>query len=542
MTAKSCLRFLPALFVFLTLCFSARAAGRLALVIGVGDYDGKFGLSALPGIAHDVAKMKASLEAVGFTVTTLENPTLTQAEEAIDTFGQSLKANKGVGLFYFSGHGGEFEGKNYLIPKGARLTSARDIKEQGVAAQRILGRMEDAGNGTNILFLDCCRNTMTKAATDSGMAAMNAKGTFIGFATASEKTAAASTDGSPYTGSLSRFMLKKGVSITDMHTMVTRDVENVTREGGAEVQTPFQYSGLNDVFYFVPADAAAPTVPDIPAAPPVPFVPPKVPTTNLTVQKFFIGWWDHQSSDDASVWASDFRNPCDYCYSENGPATRAFIIQDRQKLINRYTRRLTRLVEAPTFTISEDGKTANLFITFDYRFSGKKEASGRAKVTLGLSWDGSTWGITRYHEAVTRRAFDDTPPPAADSSGSKAALQGFVTRWWEHQSSDDPAVWAADFRNPCNYCYADSGKASRTFIMQDRQKLINRYTRRVLRLVEQPDVRLSQDGRTASMSVRFTYAYSGAKNASGTTTVSTDLSWDGSSWGITRYDEKLKRD
>jgi hypothetical protein len=220
-------------------------------------------------------------------------------------------------------------------------------------------------------------------------------------------------------------------------------------------------------------------------------------------------------------------------------------MQDRQKLISRYTRRLTRLVEAPTFTVAEDGSTANMFITFDYRYSGQKEASGRAKVTLGLSWDGSGWGITRYHEAVTRRAFDDGAPPPArtttDSSGSKAALQGFVTRWWDHQSSDDASVWAADFRNPCSYCYADGGKASRAFIAQDRKKLINRYTRRFIKLVEQPDVRLSADGKTASMSVRFTYNYSGAKDASGTTSVSVDLSWDGESWGITRYDEKLKR-
>ncbi|HEX2751446.1 MAG TPA: caspase family protein, partial [Verrucomicrobiales bacterium] len=265
MNSRTFVRCLSTLLLFLGLSFSARAEGRLALVIGVGQYDGKFGLSALPGIAHDVSKMKASLEAVGFTVTALENPSLTEAEEAIDNFGNALKANKGVGLFYFSGHGGEFEGKNYLIPKGARLTNARDIKEQGVAAQRILNRMEDAGNGTNILFLDCCRNNMTKATTDSGMAAMNAKGTFIGFATASEKTAAASTDGSPYTGSLSQFMLKPGVSITDMHTLVTRDVENQTRSAGVEVQTPFQYSGLNDVFYFVPSGSAVPAAPNTPA-------------------------------------------------------------------------------------------------------------------------------------------------------------------------------------------------------------------------------------------------------------------------------------
>ena len=36
--------------------------------------------------------------------------------EAVDAFGAKLKANGGVGLFYFSGHGAQIGGENYLIP------------------------------------------------------------------------------------------------------------------------------------------------------------------------------------------------------------------------------------------------------------------------------------------------------------------------------------------------------------------------------------------------------------------------------------------
>lgn len=177
---------------------------RIALVIGVGDYTGtKF--QSLPGIGTDLSRMKTALNAAGFQITVLENPTLTTTEEAIDTFGARLKLQQGaVGLFYFSGHGGEFEGRNYLIPKGARIASNRDVKEYAVAAQRVLNRMEDAGSAVNIVFLDCCRNDLTKAATDSGLATMNARGTFIGFATGTDKTSAASADGSPYTSFLTK--------------------------------------------------------------------------------------------------------------------------------------------------------------------------------------------------------------------------------------------------------------------------------------------------------------------------------------------------
>jgi hypothetical protein len=224
---------------------------RIALVMGVGDYDGKFGLNALPGIGKDMERMKAALESAGFTVTVVQNPTLSKAVTSIDEFGAQMKKSKGVGLFYFSGHGGEYQGKNYLIPKGARLSAKSDVLDQAINAQRILNRMEDAGNGTNIIFLDCCRNDLTKGAADGGMAAMNARGTFIGFATASEKVAGASTDGSPYTKALAKWIPEKGLSITDMHTKVTKDVESLTFDAG-DVQTPFQYSGLKDVFQFMP--------------------------------------------------------------------------------------------------------------------------------------------------------------------------------------------------------------------------------------------------------------------------------------------------
>jgi len=267
---------------------------RLALIMGVSDYsDTKF--PSLPGIDKDLDRMEKALKATGFEVTVVFNPTLNMAEDAVTAFGAKLKAQpKGVGLFYFSGHGGEFDGKNYLIPKGARIASLRDIRQEAMAAQRVLNQMEDAGAQVNIVFLDCCRNDLTKAATDSGLAPMSAKGTFIGFATGTDKTSAASSDGSPYTEILAKRILTPGVSILDMHTQVTADVEDYTKSFGAE-QTPFQYSGLRSTFYFVPPQEGgdsghahyAPVAPiemarlatPAPVPPEIPKVEPVLPAT-----------------------------------------------------------------------------------------------------------------------------------------------------------------------------------------------------------------------------------------------------------------------
>lgn len=234
---------------------------RLALIMGVGDYSGTR-FPALPGIKSDLNNMEAALKSTGFTVTVVTNPTVSEAEEAIENFGTKLKTQTGgVGLFYFSGHGGEFEGRNYLIPRGARIGHVRDIKQQGVAAQRVLNRMEDAGARVSIVFLDCCRNDLTKAATDSGLAPMSAKGIFIGFATGADKSSLAGAEGSPYTYFLAKRLLTPGVSISDMHTQVTADVEDFTKANGVDEQTPFQYSGLRSNFYFVRGPTGGPPAP-----------------------------------------------------------------------------------------------------------------------------------------------------------------------------------------------------------------------------------------------------------------------------------------
>jgi formylglycine-generating enzyme required for sulfatase activity len=275
-------------FVLLLLLLEGSAPGqqtgepRLALVMGVGDYSGPQ-FHALPGIENDLHHMEAALKSTGFTVTVVTNPTVSEAEDAIENFGTKLKAQSGgVGLFYFSGHGGEFEGQNYLIPKGARIGNLRDIKQQAVAAQRVLNRMEDAGTRVNIVFLDCCRNDLTKGkgATDNGLAPMSAKGTFIGFATGSEKTSLAGTEGSPYTNFLARRLLTPGISISDMHTQVTADVEDYTKDNGADEQTPFQYSGLRSNFYFVPGqggDGTPSPMARLDPIPPLSSVPPVIP-------------------------------------------------------------------------------------------------------------------------------------------------------------------------------------------------------------------------------------------------------------------------
>jgi len=245
------------------------AQTRTALVMGVGDYGGATykgkAVPDLPGIiTADLPNMAAKLESLGFAVTVVSNPTLSEAKTAVDAFSAKLKAAPGVSLFYFSGHGGEYEGKNYLIPKRASIGSKADLSDEALSAQRVLNGMEESGAQVNLVFLDCCREDLGKNIGGAEMQPMRARGSFIGFATRSGDFADPGEEGSPYTRFLLKHLDKPGLSVADMYGYVVKDVKDYTKQVLGEERRPGFYSELEgEPFYFVPASlktTVAPTM------------------------------------------------------------------------------------------------------------------------------------------------------------------------------------------------------------------------------------------------------------------------------------------
>jgi len=234
---------------------------RTALLIGVGSYDGaKYKgrtIRDLPGVTDvDLPKMEAKLKDLGFTVTTLADPTLVQAKAAVDGFSARIKTNPGVSLFYFSGHGGEYEGKNYLIPRGASIGTVADLADEALSAQRVLNGMEESGAAVNLVFLDCCREDLGKSVGGAEMAPLKARGSFIGFATRSGDFADPEEQGSPYTRFLLKHLGTPGLSVPDMYGFVAEDVKSYSKTVLGEERTPGYYSELAGApFYLVPGSA-----------------------------------------------------------------------------------------------------------------------------------------------------------------------------------------------------------------------------------------------------------------------------------------------
>ena len=127
----------------------------------------------------------------------------------------------GMGLFYFAGHGVQADGENYLIPINARIAHQRDI---ALPMGRVIGAMEDANNGLNILILDACRNMPFSRSwrSSQGLAAPpTARGMLIAYATSPGGMAA---DGAGENGVYTKYLLQTmalpGLSIEQVFKQV----------------------------------------------------------------------------------------------------------------------------------------------------------------------------------------------------------------------------------------------------------------------------------------------------------------------------------
>jgi uncharacterized protein YecT (DUF1311 family) len=239
---------------------------RLALIIGNAAYD----TAPLRNPVNDARAMTTTLRTLGFEVTALENASLTEMKRAIDDFGDALRSKGGVGLFYFSGHGIQINGRNFIIPVGARVKGERDVEYESIDAGRILGKMEDAGNRMNLVILDACRdNPFARSfrSAASGLASLDAaSGTFIAYATAPGRTADDGTGANGlYTEQLIRYMKTPGLKVEDVFKRVRIDVE----KSSSGKQVPWESSSLKGDFYFagLPGEAGIPASPSSPGKP-----------------------------------------------------------------------------------------------------------------------------------------------------------------------------------------------------------------------------------------------------------------------------------
>jgi hypothetical protein len=217
---------------------------RVALVIGNKDYTS---LNSLKNPLNDARDMADILRKKGFYVIPLENASQYQMEQAIVEFSDKIRSGKGVGLFYYAGHGVEVGGVNYLIPSDARIPSLDFVKSKTVSVDSVISAMENAQNRFNILILDACRSNPFGRG-GGGLAPINsATGIYVAYATAPSKIAEdGAGENGLFTSYLKKYINQSGLKIEEVFKNVRREV----RKASHKRQTPWTSSSVDGDFYF----------------------------------------------------------------------------------------------------------------------------------------------------------------------------------------------------------------------------------------------------------------------------------------------------
>ncbi|MDX8442139.1 caspase family protein [Mesorhizobium australafricanum] len=228
----------------------AHADRRVALVIGNSEYRE---IPALKNPDKDAEDVSNTFRLAGFDVFVAKDLTKLQFEKEFRNY---LAAADGADLaiVYYSGHGFQIGGENFLIPVDASLKDAADIEVQAVKLDDVLQQLR-AKSKIQVIILDACRNNpfprkdywlrdQLIAAGGTGLAQVKSSlNTLIAFAT--EPGAVAydgSGDLSPFSSAFSRRALAPNQEIRSVMAAVRRDVVEATK--GAQV--PWENSSLID--------------------------------------------------------------------------------------------------------------------------------------------------------------------------------------------------------------------------------------------------------------------------------------------------------
>jgi hypothetical protein len=161
---------------------------KIAIVVGVGAYPARSGLSELRYSASDVDALGEALDAQGYTVIPLKDSAATRPAilRAVRNVGEVLDRGRGTVVFFFSGHGFAVGARNYLA---TYESTALNLSQSGLALEDLQQQLQETGAARRILWVDACRNQPGKSVADARSFAnfQAAAGTRILFSTKAGK-------------------------------------------------------------------------------------------------------------------------------------------------------------------------------------------------------------------------------------------------------------------------------------------------------------------------------------------------------------------
>jgi uncharacterized caspase-like protein len=234
---------------------------KQALVIGNDTYLQR----PLGTCVNDAADMYNCLRMMGFQARRAKNLRLNEMRAITHQFVQSIQPGSIV-MFYYSGHGLQYNNINYLTPINNNELVLDYIDQLTLDVQELINNMYQKRPRLMLIILDCCRGFEISEASDQkrwfnrrstkikdGLAPMQAPpATIIAYACAADQlstTLSRNNRNSMYTYHLLNHICTPNIDIDLVLRRVAKDVEQDPLN--EDHQIPYRYSNCNEIICLV---------------------------------------------------------------------------------------------------------------------------------------------------------------------------------------------------------------------------------------------------------------------------------------------------
>lgn len=181
--------------------------------------------STLNNPVKDARDLAAKLSKIGFQTTILTDSGREAMERAIVAYVKNLRPGD-ISLFYFSGHGFQAQGYNFLVPSDAVDGSPA----RSVGLSRVVSQIDQRHPAANVVIIDACRNNAQDS--DAGLASIEkGENSYIALAAKPGQSALDGIKGSNgyFTGALLKYITEP-IDIDSVFRKVRADVYATTRK------------------------------------------------------------------------------------------------------------------------------------------------------------------------------------------------------------------------------------------------------------------------------------------------------------------------
>jgi len=269
----------------------ALADKRVALVIGNSAYRNA---PALVNPRNDAQDIGQSLRDLGFSTIVATDLDRAGMNDALDRFSRTV-AGAEIALVYYSGHGMQFAGKNFLLPVEARLENAEDVNRFRLMPVEDVFDVLQGAPGARIIILDACRNNPVEddlkrrlaslpganrdAFPTRGFSRVAANGLIVAYATQANDVASDGTGrNSPFAAA---FLHHVGTPDLDLRQMLFKVQDEVDRLTGGKQRPELSISLVGE--YRLKSATGVPANKEVVAAPQVAALPPSPPQAPANV-------------------------------------------------------------------------------------------------------------------------------------------------------------------------------------------------------------------------------------------------------------------